>query len=182
MKFTNKTFSAQEKLDPYQDEITFERCHFNGTDLRNIQFDQCEFVECRFENTRILHTSFQECVFEDCFLQGTDFTLLKSLLLSFTIQGGNLRYTNFQNVNLTSCSFDSCDLKGANFSEANLTGIALTHSNLKDCEWEGAKLNKADLRGSTNLILHPSNVQLNKAVLSLDQLPGLLTQTGIVIK
>ena len=181
MEHTDQHFTAQHRWEPFQDEQVFVRCHFEEADLREVQFDQCHFEECSFVKVRWLHASFQDCTFQNCHMQGLDFTLLKSLMLSFTLDDCTVRYANFAGSQLSACAFHGCDLTGCDFSQANLSKTTLSQCNLAECLWEEANLKNAYLAGSQNLVLNPATADLQGAQLELNQLPGLLNYTGIKI-
>ncbi|MEY2963830.1 MAG: hypothetical protein RL754_1091 [Bacteroidota bacterium] len=176
----NKTFDASFEFDPFVDDVHFMGCTFDGTDLRNVQFDGCTFEECTFNNARLLNVSFQDCEFTRCYLQGVDMTLIKGLMLSFRMENCNVRYSNWTRMNLSNCAFHQCDFKGADLSEITMKNTELTYCDMSSVIWDAANLSGTDMEGS-QITMNPNGMILEGTKFSLEQLPGLLTQTGIQI-
>lgn len=154
----------------------FINCEFVGANLREAQFEGCVFFESAtarptvFQYCDLKRTKFGNCnmslvkivgceaydvVLENCQMRGVHIETTKIVQMAGKRRFSAGRFTAcqlvdaiFDQLDLTSCQFDDCDLSFSSFQEARLVNVVMRDCNLESVETVGADFSGADLRGS----------------------------------
>lgn len=128
------------------------------------------------------NTTLSEIDFLGCKILGVQFNECRRFLLSFRFENCSLRLSVFYNLKLKEACFNKCDLQEADFTETDLTNASFQECNLYRAIFDHANLEKADFRTSNYYSINPETNRLKGARFSLNGLPGLLEQYGIIIE
>jgi uncharacterized protein YjbI with pentapeptide repeats len=161
---------------------TFINCNFSDGKLNGINFTECEFRDCNISNAQLGKTVFNNVRFVGCKLLGLHFYDCSDLLFSAGFQNCILNFSSFFKVKLKNTIFSNCEIQEADFTQADLGGATFADCNLLKAMFDRTNLEKADLRTASNYSINPELNKIKKAKFSVQGLPGLLGQYGIVVE
>lgn len=168
-------------------DTQFESCTFKNCDLTQADFFGCDFIKCTFEHCNLSmvkfgHSGFDKVHFDGCKMIGVDFSHTKDFLFSIDFSNCILDYAAFMKKKNRKAKFSNCSLKGTDFSEADLTSAIFEKCDLNTAVFMRSTLSSANFVSSYNFTIDPEKNLLRKAKFSLDGLPGLLENYGIIVE
>lgn len=151
-------------------ECTFRRVQFNCSSHQS-----SAFVNCTFQNCSFFETSFVDCKVLGSMFDRCTFDLMR-------VSGGNWSHVGLPGADLRKAGFENVKLR-----EADLTGARCQGASLRDCDlsgaWlSGAVLSECDLRGSDLSGLEPDTVQLNGAIVGVEQAVAIAIALGLDVR
>lgn len=166
---------------------TFESCTFKSCDLSNLKFSGSDFIDtvfdaCNFSMSKFNNTGLQNITFKNCKLTGVDFSQCKDFLFSANFENCVLDYSSFHKKKNKKCRFASCSMKSADLTEADFTEAIFDNCDLDAAVFERTLLNGANLTTAYNFQIDPEKNQLRKAKFTVNSLPGLLFNYGIIVE
>jgi fluoroquinolone resistance protein len=165
----------------------YERCTWEGCDLRHanwqrISFTECTFIRCDLSLCSLDRAAFKQVRFAGCKLMGTRFDQLHAFLLELDFERCVLDLASFHGLVLKGTRFEDCRAREADFSGADLSGSSFRVTDLAGAVFDGTNLEGADLSSAVNYTIHPDRNRLKKARFSESGLAGLLAHAGIIIE
>jgi uncharacterized protein YjbI with pentapeptide repeats len=181
--FEDKTFDKQSEI-PHgdYDNCTFANCQLSGSDLTDRLFTDCTFTDCDLTNVKLHETALKTVTFERCKLLGLRFEDCRDFLFQVTFTGCNLELSTFMGWKLKGTVFQDCQLHEVDFTGADLQEASFAGCDLTRAIFVRTDLRKADFRAARNYRLSPEENRLQKAQFSIEGLPGLLDEYGIIVK
>ena len=132
-------------------ESRFERCLFQIPTIRSVDFSGAEFNECRFEPTRFANCKLAKARFVGCTLFDTG--TKKGCTFAFC----DLQSAEIVRSNVSSGSFEGCELygisavegsfRGARFPRSTFTKVISKRSTLTKATFDKCNFSFADLSG-----------------------------------
>jgi len=159
----------------------FISCDFSESDFSNFSFTDCEFIDCNLSLVKLIFTGFRDVKFTGCKMIGLHFDQCNDFGLSFSFEKCFLDQSVFFRKKLKKCCFKNCHLIEADFTECDLSGSLFENCNLSGSIFDNTNLEMADLRSAYNFSIDPEQNRIKKAVLSRQNLEGLLNKYNIVI-
>jgi fluoroquinolone resistance protein len=168
-------------------DTQFENCTFQNCDFTEADFFGCDFLKCTFKQSNLSmvkfgHIGFDKVQFDECKIIGADFSNTKDFLFSVDFSNCILDYAAFMKKKNRKAKFVSCSLKGADFSEADLTSSIFEKCDLSTAVFMRSILSDVNFVSSYNFTIDPEKNLLRRAKFSLDGLPGLLANYGIIVE
>lgn len=163
------------------DNCTFTGCQLANADLTGCIFSDCTFTDCDLTNAILHETALKTVSFEGCKLLGLHFEDCRDFLFNVTFKGCNLELATFRDWKLKERIFTNCRLW-----ETDFTGADLQNASFDDCDLTRAIFERTDLRGTDfrtamNYRFSPEENRLKGAKFSVEGLPGLLVEYGIIV-
>jgi len=124
---------------------------------------------------------FQNVRFTDCKMVGILFEQVNTFSLELYFKGCNLSQSSFYSLPLKNTEFIDCVLHEVDFSETQLVKSRFDNSDLMNAVFEGTNLEEASFETAVNFQLDPQRNNVNKLKVSLNGLPGLLTEFNLSI-
>jgi fluoroquinolone resistance protein len=164
----------------------FIECHFEGLDLRelnfrNFKFVDCHFSHCNFNNMNLSSSAMRSSTFKECRLVGINWCSLETFMHP-KFYDCQLDYGVFQGLKLPKAEFSKCSLKEVDLSEAVLTEGLFDNSDLEGASFNKADLSKADFTAAKNYSIDPRFTNIKKAQFSMPEAMSLLRALDIVIR
>jgi fluoroquinolone resistance protein len=169
-------------IDTQFENCTFQNCDFTEADFFGCDFLKCTFKQCNLSMVKFGHIGFDKVQFDECKMIGADFSHTKDFLFSIDFSNCILDYAAFMKKKNRKAKFVNCSLKGADFSEADLTLSIFEKCDLGTAVFMRSILNSVNFASSYNFNIDPEKNILRKAKFSLDGLPGLLANYGIIVE
>lgn len=169
-------------IDTQFENCTFQNCDFTEADFFGCDFLKCTFKQCNLSMVKFGHIGFDKVQFDECKMIGADFSHTKDFLFSVDFSNCILDYAAFMKKKNRKAKFVNCSLKGADFSEADLTSSIFEKCDLGTTVFMRSILNSVNFASSCNFNIDPEKNILRKAKFSLDGLPGLLANYGIIVE
>lgn len=169
---------------PFQKELTectFINCAFNETDFSQILVVDSTFTDCDLSLANFKKARLQNVRFQNCKLMGVSFSSCNAFGFDVKFDECILDFASFTNLSMKGTPFKKCSLKGADFTGTDLSSALLIDCDLAETVFDQTNLQKADLRGSYHLAIDPTKNRITRAKLSLESLPGLLTEHKLEI-
>jgi uncharacterized protein YjbI with pentapeptide repeats len=113
---------------------------------------------------------------------GVLFEHVNTFSLELSFQSCNLSQCSFYNLPLKNTQFLDCILHEVDFTDSNLFNSCFAQSDLLHAIFENTNLGEASFETSRNFQLNPSQNKVNNLKISLEGLPGLLTQFNLDIR
>jgi len=180
--FEDKTYKDQSAVPPGDyDNCTFEDCNLAGADLAGRLFTDCTFRDCDLTNAKLHETALKTVAFEGCKLLGLHFDDCRDFLFRVTFTGCNLELVTFREWKLKGTEFKDCTLRETDFTGADLQEASFDDCDLDRAIFERTDLRKADFRTARNFRFSPEENRLKGTRFSVEGLPGLLAEYGIVV-
>lgn len=147
----------------------------SGADLTDATFDGADLSRVRLVAAMLTDTTFR-----DCRMLGVDLSGLRSLAVTFSVDGCTLALANLSDAHLRAwqvheADFSDADLRGADLREAVLDGCKLRGTDLTHARLDGADLSTADLGELTA----DTPAALRGAVISTDQAADICRALGL---
>lgn len=181
-QFENIDFAKDGFEQAEYSYCTFKQCNFQAVILSKSRFIDSTFEGCNLSNANIKDASFQNATFEQCKMLGLQFDTCTDFGFEMHCKNAMLQHAIFFKMDLTHCSFDSCNLSEADFGEADLSGITLSNCNLEKTIFAYTNLEKANLLGSVNFTIDPDNNKMKGARFSAAEVIRLLDKYGLDIE
>jgi uncharacterized protein YjbI with pentapeptide repeats len=159
--------SATIEDQDLEDEATYRRLEFAGTDLSGRSAESVEFEQCRLRaNVDLGGTTLARAMFTDCLIESSNLANLrveKSGMLRVRLSvlrmtgvhwvDGSWRdvmvsecradLTSFRFTDLQNVTFDGCNLTRADFQNADVSGVQFLN-----CDLSGAQFSHATMAGT----------------------------------
>lgn len=113
--FTDVDFSTVTATNCFFDFCLFERCRFNGADVRYTVFAGSRFLNCDLSGSRFIHSNFSGIV-----ANGTTFSEC------------DFYYSTFNTALLTDSPFEDCNLKKTDFRHSLRKNVSFRYSNWQE--------------------------------------------------
>lgn len=180
------TIRASDLLDSTLAATEYDRCLFDGCELRSADLNGRIFVECTFRNCDLslastTRTSWRGVRFEHCKLLGLRFDHCHAFLLELAFDTCVLDLASFHGLKLKNTVFSNCRLRETDLSGADLTGASFAGCDLGAAVFDRTILEGADLCAAQHYSIDPASNRIRKARFSRDGLEGLLHRSGIII-
>ncbi len=180
--FTEHDFSnAKFKRGEY-DNCTFVNCNFERADVGNTTFLECTFKDCNMANAIVANASFKEVTFMGCKLIGINFSTCNPFMLEYAFQSCDLSLSSFEEMDLKNQLFYHCMLKESDFTSAQLPGASFIGCDLNRAVFHKTNLERANFTTADNVVIDPETNHLKGAQFSSNNVLGLLTKYGIIVK
>lgn len=163
------------------DNCTFSNCPLTNANLTGRIFTDCTFTDCDLTNATLHKTAMKTVIFERCKFLGVHFEDCRSFLFNVTFNGCNLELATFQGWKLKGTQFKDCQLLEADFTNADLQKASFDGCDLSRAIFERTDLRGADFRAATNYRFSPQGNRMKGARFSVEGLPGLLAEYGLVV-
>lgn len=180
--FLKQSFVDKDTLAKEYENCTFEQCDFSQAELSSVDFIDCKFSGCNLSLAKLNNTGFKSCEFTDCKMTGLDFHPCNDFLFAVSFKACYLDYSSFFKKKMKKSIFTDCSMKETDFTEVDLSGARLDNCNLDQAVFVRTNLEKADFRTAYNYLFDPAQNKMKGAKFSLNGLPGLLTEFGIVVE
>ena len=180
--FTAKDFEESSFEIAQYELCIFNAIDFKGTSFSSVKFVECEFVDCDLSMLSLTESMLQEVKFTGCKMLGLFFETVKPFLFQVSFDHCNLESTSFAGVNMQNTNFNACKLIGVDFTETNLTGANFNDCDLFNATFYKTNLTKTDLRLARNFSIQIQSNQVNKAVVSNNNLAGFLKGARLDIR
>ncbi|PVZ12032.1 pentapeptide repeat-containing protein [Actinomycetospora cinnamomea] len=146
-------------------------------DLTDAVLDGVDLSHARLVGARLVDTTFR-----DCRMIGVDLTELRSLAVTFTVDGSSLALARLTDGHLRGWRLDRVDLSDADLSGADLRDVVATDTKLRGTDLTRARLDGADLRGADLGELTPDTpAVLRGAIISPAQAADLCRALGLQV-
>ncbi|TXF89413.1 pentapeptide repeat-containing protein [Neolewinella aurantiaca] len=180
--FEDKVFDkASEILPGDYDNCTFVNCQLAGGDLRERLFTDCTFRDCDLTNARLHESAMKTVSFEGCKLLGVHFDDCRDFLFKVNFSRCNLEFVTFREWKLKGTEFKDCVLRETDFTGADLQEASFDDCDLERAIFERTDLRKADFRSARNYRFSPEENRIKGTRFSVEGLPGLLAEYGIIV-
>lgn len=180
--FDKTSFPQTGTLDTQFENCTFKNCDFTTVDFFGCDFLKCIFVQCNLSMVKFGHIGFDQVHFDSCKMIGVDFSHTKDFLFSINFSGCILDYAAFMKKKNRKAKFVNCSLKGTDFSEVDFTSAIFDKCDLSTAVFMRSNLSSVNFVSSYNFTIDPEKNTLRKAKFSVDGLPGLLENYGIIVE
>ena len=167
----------------------FTECTFENCEIENTELTDCTFTDCVFSKCRIIHPKFDGCTmiscdFIDCRLFGINWNELTSGFLApiAHLQGCQLKYNNFVEVDYPRFSFEDNDILESLFADCSLSHSRFCRCHLNQTEFFRCDLTGASFENAQGYTVDIGTCKLKRAVFSFPEVTNLLSGLGIVIK
>jgi uncharacterized protein YjbI with pentapeptide repeats len=151
-------------------ECTFRRARFNVSAHADAAFLNCTFVNCDFFDARFTECKLVGSVFDRC-----TYDMLR-------VVGGNWSHVALPGADLRTASFRGVRMREADLTGARLEGSSLRAADLAGASLHGAKLTRCDLRGSDLSALDPGAVELQGAIVTMEQALVIAAALGLDVR
>jgi uncharacterized protein YjbI with pentapeptide repeats len=180
--FEDDNFEKQSEipLGDY-DNCTFVSCELSDADLTNRLFTDCTFIDCDLTNAKLHEAALKTVAFEGCKLLGLHFDDCRDFLFKVSFTSCNLELVTFREWKLKGTEFKDCVLRETDFTGADLQEASFDDCDLDRAIFERTDLRKADFRSARNYRFSPEENRLKGTRFSIEGLPGLLVEYGIVV-
>jgi uncharacterized protein YjbI with pentapeptide repeats len=122
-QFTGGACSRMRLMD-----VVVENSDFSGTEFDESSFTRVEFRDCRMSGAILSRCAFRDVLFSGCRLDEANFRMSETIAV--TLEGTDLRRSDFYGADLQDTRFFECDLTGVELSNANLSGARFHGSKL----------------------------------------------------
>lgn len=174
---------AQLLAYPYElEQCRFADCDLGEADLRNLRFIDCQFERCNLALAKVGNAGFQNVQFIECKLTGLQFTACRDMLFEVQFERCKLDYASFFGKKMPRTPFVQCSLREVDFTNADLTEAVFQESTLDRALFNDTQLGGADFTTASGFVIDPALNPMRKAKFSLEGLPGLLAQCGLVVQ
>jgi uncharacterized protein YjbI with pentapeptide repeats len=163
------------------DSCIFSHCVFSNADFTGYIFSDCTFQDCDLTNLKLHETALKTVTFERCKLLGLRFEDCRDFLFQVAFTDCNLELSTFTDWKLKGTIFNDCQLHEVDFTGADLREASFSGCDLTRAIFVRTDLRKADLRKAVNYSFSPEENRLRKALFSIEGLPGLLEEYGVVV-
>lgn len=161
------------------ENLVFERCRFQGTNLvewatRRCMFDACDFRGARLNSSHHDHSAFLNSSFVGARVFGAAFLQCKMTGSEFSevnwkgvqVIGGdwsyaNLRHADWSGADLSGANLVEVDLSEANLANTNFRGANMTRAILARARMVGADLRDAQIAGIDFSLVSLKDVRLD---------------------
>ena len=113
--FTDVDFSSSVMTNCFFDFCLFERCRFNGVDVRYSVFAGSRFCDCDLSDSRYIHSNFSGITAHRTNFSSCDFY-----------------YSTFITATLIDSSFEDCNLKKTDLRNTERRGVSFRYSNWQE--------------------------------------------------
>jgi len=169
MDFTDHTFEG----------CSFSNCRFSELKLAGTAFISCVFETCEFVITEIQNVSFNDTLFDACKLLGINFTNCNDFGFSPRFKACLMKTVVFNNKNLKSMPFESCEIVDCDFTESDLRDADFSNSFFKGTRFHQCDLRKADFRTARGYEINPITNKIVQARFTLPEAQSFLLFLGI---
>lgn len=190
----------------YYESREFSSVRLTDEDIRYYEFIDCTFIDCTIEKCTLLKCRFSECTFISCHItdirsDGTEakyLTFINCLISGVNwgmlasgggfsepvskLEGCNLKYNFFTDMNLKRFSFKGNEINHTTFADCNLSESSFSGCNLADTEFFRCDISKADLRNATGYRIDVMSCSIKKAGFSAPEVYSLLDSLDIRIE
>jgi uncharacterized protein YjbI with pentapeptide repeats len=178
----DQVFEKVPALSPGEyDNCKFSHCTFANADFSGYTFSDCTFKDCDLTNLKLHETALKTVAFKRCKLLGVRFETCRDFLFQVAFKECNLELSTFTDWKLKGAVFKNCNLREVDFTGADLREASFAGCDLTRATFIRSDLRKADLREATNYSFSPEENRLRKAMFSIEGLPGLLEEYGIIV-
>jgi uncharacterized protein YjbI with pentapeptide repeats len=164
-------------------DCTFELCNFSDVSLRGAHFSDCRFEQCELALINLTDAVFQEVTFSTSRLTGVNFSVLQQGALGVLAQfeDSDLSFCTFRSMDLTACSFVNCVLREASIMHCELERVSFAGSDFERCVVQDNNLMHSDLRGARNYLFSATSNRVRGMQVELPEAVNLLAALGVVI-
>lgn len=186
IEYLHKTF---ENID-YQDttiagkefaNCTFIGCKLGKTTFEDCFFEDCEFLDCDLYMLGVKASSFSNVTFKSCRMLAIEWHKASGPL-HIAFYGCAISYSTFLKQNLKKCILIDCVAKEMVCIETNLEEVDFRNTDLEGTLFQEANLKKANFEGAKNYVINLENNNVKKAIFSMPEAIGLLTNYDIIVK
>ena len=131
----------------------------------NCTFTRSNFFDASFIGCKLTGTVFDRCKFGILRVSGGEWSFV-------SMPGADLRNAAFEDVRIREADLTGARFDGSSVRRVDLSGAWLHHAQMTGC----------DLRGSDISALDPRNVDLNGAIVDVDQAVVVATALGIDVR
>jgi uncharacterized protein YjbI with pentapeptide repeats len=163
------------------DHCTFANCQLGNADLAGRIFSDCTFTDCDLTNAKLHETALKTVTFGGCKLLGLHFEDCRDFLFNAIFSGCILELATFRDWKLKETVFRHCQLLETDFTGADLQNASFDGCDLSRAIFERTDLRGTDFREAINYRFSPEDNRLRGAKFSVEGLPGLLAEYGIVV-
>ena len=170
-----------------QKEENFEDIEFNRIqdikDIKSKSFYNCTFKNCDFTESDFSFTLLSDCVFEDsnlsliklaetklhnvqfnrCKIMGVDFTQISKLIFKMNFQESQITKCTFSSLDLSESELIDCIIHQSDFFQTNLSKSNFSGSDLQDTLFEDTELTEADFTNAKNYSINPLTNKVKNA-------------------
>lgn len=180
--FEDQTYQQMTELTSGEyDNCTFSNGTLVNADFSNFVFADCTFIDCDLTNVKLHGTALKTVTFERCKLLGLRFENCRDFLFQVMFNSSNLELSTFTDWKLKGTEFKDCVLHEVDFTGADLREASFDGCDLTRATFVRTDLRKADFRTARNYSFSPEENRIRKARFSVEGLPGLLEEYGIVV-
>lgn len=185
--FHQQSFSKENTALITHQWAEFEDCTFKQIDLSDsilsdYKFINCIFTGCNLSMAKVQNTAFRDVVFTDCKMLGLRFDTCNTFGFSIQARNCQMDHTSFFEMNLRKTLFNNARFIGSDFSGSDLSHSVFDSCELTDAIFDNTNLSGADFTSAFGFVIDPAKNQLKKAKFSIQGLPGLLANSGILIE
>jgi uncharacterized protein YjbI with pentapeptide repeats len=164
------------------DGATVEGGVLAGADLSDADLTDAALTGVDLSRARLVGARLTDTVFRECRMIGVDLTGMRSLAVTFTVDGCSLALARLADASLRGWRLERVDLSDADLSGADLRDAVLTDCALRGTDLTRARLAGADLRGADLGEITPDTpAVLRGAIVSTGQAADVCRALGLQV-
>lgn len=140
--------NAVRLRDAILDGVSVDGGTLAGADLTDVDLTDAVLTGADLSRARLVGARLTDTTFRDCRMIGVDLTGMRSLAVTFTVDGCSLALARLADASLRGWRLERVDLSDADLSGADLRDVVLTDCALRGTDLMHARLAGADLRGA----------------------------------
>lgn len=176
--FKDIDFANPDLVGHSFEECTFTKCRFLSSEFTRARFLDCKFEFSELSNSKWANARLRDSFFVGCKMIGIQWVQTEDLS-SLSFEDCNLAYSNFTGLKLKKVRFFKCRLNDSDLSQTDLSESDLRESDFLNVRFNQTRLLKADLRGAVNYLINPMENVVKSARFSMPEAQGLLYGLGI---
>ncbi|WP_285648396.1 pentapeptide repeat-containing protein [Actinomycetospora sp. NBRC 106375] len=164
------------------DGVRVEGGSLAGADLSDADLTDADLTGVDLSRARLVGARLTDTTFRDCRMIGADLTGMRSLAVTFTVDGSSLALARLADAALRGWRLERVDLSDADLSGADLRDAVFTDCALRGTDLTHARLAGADLRGADLGEITPETpAVLRGAIVSTGQAADVCRALGLQV-
>lgn len=142
-RFTQQTLAAMEGVTLQFTGCQFDKCVFEPSRLKRLDFVDCVFNQCELSNFDVPGYALKRVSFIGCRMTGAGFA--NGAMRDVTFENGMLDYFAVSESKLERVVFMGCPMRESQWSNVKLSRVRFDHDDLTKTQWSFTPLNGIDV-------------------------------------
>jgi len=146
---------------------TFTNCDFTESDFSFSLLSDCVFEDSNLSLIKLAETKLHNVQFNRCKILGVDFTQISKLIFKMDFQESQITKCTFSSLDLSESELIDCVIHQSDFFQTNLSKSDFSGSDLHDTIFEDTDLTEADFTNAKNYSINPLTNKVKNAVFTM---------------